>query len=533
MTVASLIQVLGGLAVFLLGIDLLSAGMEQLAGKQIQTWLERMTDRPLKAATFGFVATAVLQSSSLLMVTMIGLINAHLFTLEQAVGVMMGQEIGTTLTGQMVAFDIGPYLFGFLILGYVIRELRREKRWQAVGTALLGVGIVFLSLETMKAGIKPLLDQAWVQSWLAAMGQTPILGILAGTLVTAVIHSSAATTSLTVALGISHAITLRGAIALILGANIGTCVTGLTAALRSSRSSQRASMAQILINLFGVALFLPFITPFAAVLAKTSNNLGRQVANAHSIFNILVSLVLFPFIPVIVRICKALIPVEEEAPTLTQYLDDNLLQVPAIALMQATKEVVRVGKLTSDMLNWSQTALLRCDEANIRRVLRCEAEQIDPLCRSIEEYIDHLTRGPLNERERKLCFQLKHVITDVERVADMTENMAQAGQERARESVPFSPQADAELLQFHTLVAQTWTLAVKAVEADDEAMARAVKESEEQIDLMERQLRDSHRQRLEEGICAPKADILFVETLRNLERIGDHADNLSVSVLRS
>jgi phosphate:Na+ symporter len=532
MTVASLIQVFGGLAVFLLGIDMLGAGMEQLAGKQIQTWLERMTDRPLKAATFGFVATAVLQSSSLLMVTMIGLISAHLFTLEQAVGVMMGQEIGTTLTAQMVAFDIGPYLFGFLIVGYILRELSKEKRWQAVGTAALGVGLIFLSLETMKAGIRPLVDQPRIQSWLVAMGQTPILGVLAGTAVTGVIQSSSAMTSLTVALGLANAITLRGAIGLILGANIGTCVTGLIASLRSSRPSRRASMAQIMINLFGVALFLPFITPFAALLARTSNNLGRQIANAHSVFNIVVSLVLFPFIPVIVRVCKALIPGEEEVPTLTQYLDDNLLQVPSIALTQAAKEVVRVGKLTSDMLNWSQNALLQGDEADIRRVLHCEAEQIDPLCRTIEQYVDRLTRGSLNEHERKRCDQLKHVITDIERVADMTENLAQAGQERIRESVPFSPQADAELLQFHKLVTQTWALAVKAVEADDEAMARAVKESEEQIDAMEKQLRDSHRQRLEEGVCTPKADILFVETLRNLERIGDHADNLSISVLR-
>ncbi len=532
MTVASLIQVLGGLAVFLLGIDMLGAGMEQLAARQIQTWLERMTDRPLKAATFGFVATAVLQSSSLLMVTMIGLINAHLFTLEQAVGVMMGQEIGTTLTGQLVAFDIGPYLFGVLIVGYIMREWRRDRRWLAAGTAMLGVGLIFLSLETMKAGIRPLLDQAWIRSWLVAMGRTPILGIVAGAALTAAIHSSAATTSLTVALGISNAITLRGAIAVILGANIGTCVTGLIAALRSSRSSRRASMAQIMINLFGVALFLPFIAPFADLLAKTSNSLGRQIANAHSIFNVVVSLVLFPFIPVIVRICKALIPGEEEAPTLAQYLDENLLQVPTIALTGASKEVVRVGTLTCHMLDWSRDALLQGDEANIQRVLHCEAEQVAPLCRAIEQYIDRLTRGSLNEGERKRCFQLKHVVTDVERVADMAENMAQAGQERNRESVPFSPQADAELLQFHNLVAQTWALAVKAVETDDEAMARAVEEREEQIDAMERQLRDSHRQRLEEGVCTPKADILFVETLRNLERIGDHADNLGISVLR-
>lgn len=533
MTPASLVQVLGGLALFLLGVDMLGAGMEQAAARQMQTWLERMTDRPLKAATFGFAATAVLQSSSLLMVTMIGLINARIFTLEQAVGVMMGQEIGTTLTGQLVAFDIGPYLSAFLIVGYILRTWRRERRWLALGTAALGVGLIFLSLETMKAGIRPLVDQPQVQSWLVAMGQTSILGVLAGAALTAVIQSSSATTGLTVALGISNAISLPAAIAVILGANVGTCFTGLIAALRSSRSARRASLAQIMINLFGVALFLPFITPFASLLARTSDNLGRQIANAHSVFNIVVSLVLFPCIPLIVRICKTLIPGEAPAPALAQYLDENLLKVPTIALTGASKEVARVGNLTRDMLEWSRDALLKGDEAEIQRVLRCEAEQIDPLCQAIEQYIDRLSRGALNESERKRCDELKHVITDVERVADMTENLAQAGQERNRESVAFSPQANAELLQFHTLVTQTWALAVKAVEADDEMAARAVKEHEEQIDTMEKQLRDSHRHRLEEGVCTPKADILFVETLRNLERIGDHADNLGSSVLHS
>jgi phosphate:Na+ symporter len=201
--------------------------------------------------------------------------------------------------------------------------------------------------------------------------------------------------------------------------------------------------------------------------------------------------------------------------------------------LSRSKEVVRVGNLTRDVLDWSRHALRQGDEANIQRVLHCEAEQVDPLCRAIEQCINRLTRGSLNEQERKRCDQLKHVIIDVERVADMVENLAQAGQERNREVVGFSPQADAELLQLHTLVTQTWSLAVKAVEADDEAMARAVREGAEQIDVMETQLRDSHGQRMEEGICTPKADILFVETLRNLERIGDHADNLSISVLRS
>jgi phosphate:Na+ symporter len=531
---ANLIEVLGGLAIFLLGIDMLSMGMEKLAGKRIQTWLDRMTDRPFKAAVFGTAATAILQSSSLLMVTMIGLINANLFTLQQAVGVMMGQEIGTTLTGQLIAFDVGSYLFALLILGYVLYGFGAERQQRAVGQTLLGIGVVFLGLESMKSGIGPLTQQASVELWLASMGQRPLLGVLAGAVVTALIQSSSAMTGLTIALGISHAITLQGAIFLIFGANIGTCVTGWLASLHSSVSARRASMAQILINLLGVAFFFPFATPFARLMATTSSSLGRQIANAHSTFNIAVSVALFPFIPVVVRLCKVLIPGEDRRPvTSVQFLDENLLKMPPIALQQAAREVVHVGDQVGEMLFWSREALLDTDSAAIRRVLNREREEIDPQCRAAEEFVDRLLRKDLTEPERQRCLQLKHWITDIERVADMTENMAQAGQERSREAIPFSQEAQTELTRFHELVTETWTLAVRAAESGDKVVAEAVKEGEEQIDVMERQLRESHNQRMERGICTPKANTLFIETLRNLERIGDHADNLSVSVLRS
>ena len=534
MTIVTLIQVLGGLAVFLLGIDMLSAGMEEIAGRRIQLWLDHMTNHPLKAAAFGAGATAILQSSSLLMVTMIGLINANLLTLGQAVGVMMGQEIGTTLTGQLVAFDIGDYLFGVLIVGYVLQEFGDHKRWREIGKALLGIGLIFLGLETMKAGIRPLTEQAWVQTLLINMGYTPVLGVIAGAVLTAVIQSSSAMTGLVIALGSANAITLVGAIGLILGANVGTCVTGLLASLRSSRSSRRASIAQIIINLTGVVLFFPFVAPFSGLVSRTSDALARQVANAHSILNVSVSLILFPLIGTVVKITKILVPGEDEpAAAITQFLDHNMLKVPSIALTQAAKEVVRTGNLAGEMLVWCQDALLQTDEAAIQRVLASEDQQIDPLCAEIEAFVDDLLRGHLSDTERRRCFQLKHLIIDIERVADLTENLAQAGQERRRDDIPFSAPAVEELLKYHSLVCEVWELAVRALASGDRAIAQAVVEGEDQIDQMERELRESHRERQECGICAPRANILFIETLRNLERIGDHADNLGISVLRN
>ena len=281
----SFFQVLGGLALFIFGVRLLSNGMERLAGYRLREWLDRMTNRPIKGAFFGMVATALLQSSSLLMVTMISLINANLMTLEQAVGVMMGQEIGTTLTAQIIAFKIGDLCFLFIAIGLVLAEFAFPRAWKKVGEVILGFGVLFLGMQTMSGALKGVANTPFVRDWLAYMGQSPLPGIIAGTIATAIVQSSSAVTGLVVAMGMSQIITLPGAIALLLGANIGTCVTGLIASLRLSPTSRRASMAQIIINVVGVLLFLPFLTPFATLVSYTSSSLPRQIANAHTIFN--------------------------------------------------------------------------------------------------------------------------------------------------------------------------------------------------------------------------------------------------------
>ena len=233
-----ILQVLGGMALFLFGVDKLSEGMEKLAGNQIQTWLDRMTNTPFKGAIFGAMATALIQSSSLLMVTMIGLINANLMTLEQAVGVMMGQEIGTTLTAQIVAFKVGDLCFLFIAFGFVLTEFIPKNGWRDYGEILLGFGVLFLGMNLMSDALKVVTQLPAVATWLALMGKNILAGILAGIVATAVVQSSSAITGLTVAMGISNTITLPAAISILLGANIGTCVTGFIASFRLSRASR-------------------------------------------------------------------------------------------------------------------------------------------------------------------------------------------------------------------------------------------------------------------------------------------------------
>jgi len=531
----SVLQVLGGMALFLFGVRMLSAGMEKLAGNRIQEWLDRMTTRPLRGAVFGTVATALIQSSSLLMVTMIGLINANLMTLEQAVGVMMGQEIGTTLTAQIVAFKLGDFCFVFVALGFILIEVAPRRGWRAYGEITLGFGILFLGMDLMSGALKVLAAAPGVAAWLAAMGQNLAAGILAGTVATAIVQSSSAITGLVVAMGISQAITLPGAIALLLGANIGTCITGLIASLNLSRAARRASVAQILINVVGVLLFMPFISPFTSLVTLTSSALPRQIANAHTIFNVVVSVVLFPFVRQITRLVEWLVPrrIGEDAPKLTAYIDERQYRMPAIALQEAFKELSRLGEVTAQMVEKSRGALIDSDLDAAEWILEQEAEFVDPVCEILEDFLNTLMQGNLGVHQQRRCFQLKSLITDIERIGDLTENLAQAAQKRVTHSVGFSSQAQDELTQLCVHAHRTYTFALQALQSNDRALARRACRLEDEFDRLYLEARQGHIDRLNAGVCQPEADVLFVESARNLERISDHADNLGISVMRA
>ena len=528
------LQVLGGMALFLYGVRMLSAGMEKLAGNQIQEWLDRMTSRPIRGAMFGAVATALIQSSSLLMVTMIGLINANLLTLEQAVGVMMGQEIGTTFTAQIVAFKLGDFCLLFVALGFALIEFGPQDGWRKYGEIILGFGVLFLGMNLMSGALKVLAGRPIVAEWLATMGQNVLAGILAGGIATAIVQSSSAITGLVVAMGISQTVTLQGAIALLLGANIGTCVTGLIASVRLSKGARRASIAQILINVLGVLLFLPFVSGFTGLVSRTSTSLARQIANAHTIFNVAVSVILFPFVKQIARVTERLIPrsSEEGKPRLTAFIDERQHRMPPVALTEAVRELIRMGEVTAQMIERGRLALVEKDVESAEWVLEQEAGLVDPVSAILEGFINKLLQANLSVQQQRRCFQLKNIITDVERVGDLTENLAQDAQKRIVDDVPFSRQALEDLDQLFRNALRTYTFALDAVRDDDKRLARRACKMEDEFDAKYLEARQGHIERLSASICHPQADVIFVEALRHLERISDHADNLGISVMR-
>lgn len=529
------VQILGGLALFMFGINMLSSGIEKLAGNQIQIWLDKVTNNRIKSAVFGSVATALVQSSSLIMVTMIGLINANLMTVEQAISVMLGQEIGTTMTAQIVSFHVGDLRLILVILGLVFLEFFNKRDWKKYGEILMGLGIIFVGMGFMSSALDSLIEIPWVANALLLLGEHSWLGILAGTVLTAFTQSSSAVTSLVVAMGLSQAITLQGAVGVILGANIGTCITGLIASLKLSPTARQASIAQIIINISGVLIFLPFISPFANLVQGTSTVLARQIANAHSIFNVAVSVILFPFTKHIASIAKSLSPVDpkKEKQRVTTYIDEKQYAVPSVAINEATRELYHLGEVTAEMIELSCQALIEKNMDKAEQVLKLEDTVVDPVTNELERFINTLMRSALSNAQQNRSFQIKNLLIDVERVGDMAEDIAQFAQDRAMTDIPFSDEAIEEFDHLWHYALTTYRLSLQAFRDKDRDLAEEVCRVESEFDSMYLKARQNHIQRLETGCCKPKADVIYTETLRLLERISDHADNLGVSVLHN
>ena len=530
----SFLRVLGGLTLFLFGVRMLSGGMEKIAGDKIQEWLERMTAGRLRAALFGTGVTAVMQSSSLMMATMIGLINTNLMTLEQAVGMMMGDEIGTTITAQIVAFDIDDLAYLFIALGFILIEFLPRGKWQDYGEVIMGFGTLFLGMNLMSDALGVLTTIPAVEMWLITMGQNVLAGLLAGTVVTAIVQSSSAVTGLAVAMGMSQAITLEGAVAILLGANIGTCATGLIASSRLSRAARQASIAQILINVIGVLIFLPFFSPFTRLVSLTASELPRQIANAHTIFNVAVSAILFPFVGHIARAARRLVPEKEgKEARLTAYIDEMQYSIPAVALTEALNELIRMGEMTAQMIEHSRVALIEGNMDAAQWVLVQEDEFVDPVTDVLEGFVNALMRENLSVSQQRRCFQLKNLLTDIERVGDLAEDLAEAAQKKVNSKTEFSPAAMQDLDRLCQHAYDTYSLALRALQAGDRALAQRACRMEDEFDHLYIEARQGHIERLEAGICHPEADVIFTETLRNLERISDHADNLGISTMRT
>ena len=532
--IGAVMAVLAGLSLVLLGITLLSRGMEKFAGGTMQKLIERLTSNRLKGFAVGFVSSAVMQSSSMVMVTMIGMINGGLMGLSQGVSVILGFEIGTTLTVQLISFDVGKFYLGVLALGFFLNYLSRRLKQRYLGQAILGVGILFLGITVLKEAMIPLTQEPAVIATLTMMARWPVLAVLAGMVITAIIHSSSAMVSMAIALGAAGAISLPAAIAIGLGANIGTCITGFMASIGGTKASRQASIAQILVATTGMVVFLPLLNPFANLMSLTAATLPRQIANAHTIHNAIVSMFFLPLAGLVVRIVTRIAPSNGEHNTM--HVDETFdpKKDPDKALKEIRKELVNLGLLAKHMLEEAEFAILNPQKPLVARSLKevqLVEDRVDNIRYQIEKKLTVITGPKVTSRHSSERITLLHNSVDIERVADLALNLAEYASELAKASHDFIDEDKIAMRRMFDAVKQTYSLSLDCIEKRSAAIARDVRAMEETIDDIDRSERKAHMERMESGVAKGQASAIFLEALRDLERMGDHADNIGQSLL--
>jgi phosphate:Na+ symporter len=521
----------GGLALFLYGIYLLSSGLQKLAGGKLEKLLKKITGNPVKGILTGATITAIIQSSSITTVILVGFLNAGLLNLRQAMGVTLGAEIGTTVTAQIIAFKIGLYALPILAMGFLLFVLGKKRKSKYAGEAILGLGFLFLGMIFMKQGINPLGSSEYFVNLLMYFGQIPILGVLAAAVFTAIIQSSSATTALVITMGMEGVIGLDAAIPLILGANIGTCATVLLASIGATRPAKRSAAFHLIFNTLGVCVFLLILPAFIAVVGKTSGELPRQIANAHTIFNFTNTLIMLPFIGFFAKFLERIIPGNEpKISNGVKYIDKRLLSTPSLALSQAKKEEIRTMKIVAEMFDDATKIFFENQKKLVYHIFKKE-DVVDDIDRKMQIYLIKISERNLSKTNSKKLSDLNHTITDIERMGDHIDNLGEVAEIKIKKQFSFSANADKELFELFKEVKSIIKNTVIALETKDKCLAKKITKQEMKVDKCVEQLEKNHLKRLDNGICKPRAGVLYVDILRNLERISDHANNIAHSVL--
>ncbi len=522
----------GGLGLFLFGMNYMGTALQKAAGSKMKGILAALTNNRIMGVIVGSIVTIVVQSSSATTVMTVGFVNAGLMNLTQAIGVIMGANIGTTVTAQMVAFnlgDIAPLIVG---LGVAANYATKNKRVKEISEIFIGFGILFLGMDFMKMAIAPLRDAPVFMDMLMNFNN-PVIGIFVGFAITAILQSSSATTALLIAVAGSGHLTIEMAYPILFGENIGTCVTAMIASVGANRTAKRAALMHMVFNVAGTVLFMVFLRiPVQYVVQIISPiSIERQIANAHTLFNIVSVIIMFPFANFIVKLSERIIKDQDEVvETIFKYLDKRLLATPAIALDQFSREVLRMAKMVEEELVDARVALVNQDEAMAHSVFQKE-RVVNAMEKNLLDFIVDLSKLPLTARQRDKITTLMNTINDIERVGDHADNIAELALHHIESEQQFSEQALEELEEMISTVHEAYKLAILTFKTIDSDMAMSVFEKEKLINEMEKRFRKSHMQRLNDGICVTTTGIVFLDTISNLERIGDHATNIAESIV--
>ena len=533
---------LGGLAIFIYGMNMMSDCLQKAAGEKMRSLLALLTGNPVLGVLAGALTTAVLQSSSATTVMTIGFVSAGLMTLPQAISIILGANIGTTMTAQIIAFKLSDYIYMIIAIGFVISFFVKKEQIRSIGQTIFAFGLLFLGIETMGSVMKPLASSPVFTQIIEKVADVPVLGVLAGTGMTLVIQSSSATIAIlqnfaaqAAADGVSSVIGLVGAIPILLGDNIGTTITAMLASIGQSKDAKRTALAHCIFNVSGSILFLIVLKPFAYVIQMISPKgpevevISRQIANAHTFFNVAMTLIWVPMIWLMVKTVMTIIPdgaSEKTKDSVPMFLDPKLVCQPVAALQLVYKEFARVEGLVSHNMERLQKAMVNEDETLADKVIR-RSDDLNVLYTHITDYFAQLfASGSLTEDQANLTTGIMYVFGDLDRMNDLCAEIARAMKKRKGKGQQFSDKAMQDIMHSFTLVQKMFTDVTNAMVDENRSVDQLYERKEEILDLGV-QMRRSHVRRIREGQCDARMTEPFNEMIHAIDRMGNCCINIA------
>ena len=535
MSIANILSMAGGLGLFLFGIRTMGDGLENAAGAKLKRLLEVLTGNRFLAVLVGFVVTAIIQSSTATTVMVVGFVNAGMMTLAQAVGVIMGANIGTTVTSLLIALNFSSVAAASVLVGVILMLASKKTLVKNLGSIFTGFGLLFLGIDLMSDSMAPLRESAGFMNFIVAVSDSPLrplFGILLGIVMTAVLQSSSASVGVLQTLAMQGLVPLKFSVFVLFGQNIGTCLTALFSTVGAKKNSKRAAVIHLLFNLLGTGMFIliALLTPYIEWIEKISSDPMAQIAISHIVFNVVSTVVLFPFAKLLVKLSCLIVPGKDdsESEMHCRFIDDRLLNTPPFAVMQVGKEVARMAKLARDNFETSAYALINRSDKDLDKVMEKE-EVINYLNHHITSYLVKLNALDITDSDSDYIARVFHAINDIERVGDHATNLAEAAERNIGDGLTFSDAARDELNQ---LCGSVITLLDRSIEAFDrqslgDSEAKELSDLEEHIDDLTLTCQDAHIFRLNRNECNTEAGMLYLNTITDFERVGDHAINIA------
>ena len=527
----------GGLGLFLFGMELMSDSIEKVAGARLRRILEIFTTNRFMGMIVGIIFTGIIQSSSACTVMVVSFVNSGLMNLYQAAGVILGANIGTTITSQLVSFNLSKIAPLILLVGVVVMMFTKKEKVRKVAEVVVGFGILFVGLSTMSQAMANMKNEPQVVNLLMSL-KNPFLATLMGFALTAIIQSSSVTVSIVLLLANQDLLPLPITLYIILGCNIGACATAMLASMTGKKDAKRAALIHLLFNIIGTVII--YIALFVAgdqiveLIKSISADNGRFVANAHTMIKIAQVIMLFPFTGWLVKMTYLIVPGEDQKVGYREsyqlkYIGDKVVFNPATAVVEVVKELERMASLAEENLNRAMNALITLDEEDIEEVYEVE-KNINFLNHAITDYLVKINQTTLPIEDLNSLGALFHVVNDIERIGDHAENVADAARQRKEEGVSISKEAQKELGDMLEMVNKIIRYAVEMFAKSDETHMQEIITLEDQVDEKERELQKKHVERLTKGECSPEAGMIFSDIVSGLERVADHATNIAFAI---